>query len=329
MLNISATNLFSNKRVLIYNSTFSYKFVLSFGVLLGGHSSLGNITTYSAAYGLRTQNFIINLNLTAIELVKLVSIVEGLGQERTIVYFINSILSFSVAFKSTFTRYNRHLFFPAHFSVKIENVFKKFGILVLTKEEKHKIRLKKFLKKRKRFLLNSGKALLRKIFISSKWSYGFVSNASSFFQFADNVQHEKVKFGKVIGTFREKVKSFLDFYPFLPHYGVIGDHKSNYWIVNEFKMAKVPNSSVIDNFTKNALKSMYGIPGNACSLDTTLFFLMLTIGSYLLGFTKNILKFIFIDSDSTIKKSLTLVNNYIIKSNFFFKKFVLIPTLLE
>jgi hypothetical protein len=56
-------------------------------------------------------------------------------------------------------------------------------------------------------------------------------------------------------------------------------------------MAQVPNSSVIDSFSKKSLLSMYGIPGNACSIDSTLFFLSLTISNYLLGFYQQIFKF--------------------------------------
>jgi len=121
--------------------------------------------------------------------------------------------------------------------------------------------------------------------------YGFVSNSISFFNFVDNVLHEKIKFGKRLQGFEEKVKEFMDYYPFLPHYGFIGDHTKNYWVANEFKMAKVPHSSVIDNFSNRALLSMYGIPGNACSIDSTLFFLSLIISNYLLGFYQQIFKF--------------------------------------
>ena len=56
-------------------------------------------------------------------------------------------------------------------------------------------------------------------------------------------------------------------------------------------MAQVPNNSIIDNFSSKALLCMYGIPGNACSLDSTLFFLSLAVSNYLLGFYQQILKF--------------------------------------
>jgi hypothetical protein len=45
-------------------------------------------------------------------------------------------------------------------------------------------------------------------------SYGFVSNSITFFNFTDNVLHEKIKFGKMIQTFEEKIKNLIDFYPF-------------------------------------------------------------------------------------------------------------------
>jgi len=133
--------------------------------------------------------------------------------------------------------------------------------------------------------------ILRKVFVASRWRYGFVSNARTFFMFADNVVHERIKVGKILNKYQEKLKTFVDFYPFLPHYGFIGDHRQNYWIVNEFKMARVPNVSVIDPLTTKALFSMYGIAGNACSIDATLFFLILSISMYLTGFYHQILKF--------------------------------------
>merc|ERR1711877_44924 len=95
------------------------------------------------------------------------------------------------------------------------------------------------------------------------------------FLVAHNVLHEKVKFGKMINSFQEKVKSFVDFYPFLPNFGFIGDNRLNHWIVNEFHMAQVPNSSVVDAF----------------SIDSTLFFLILTVSNYLLGFYQHVFKF--------------------------------------
>merc|ERR1711959_333011 len=224
---------------------------------------------------------VLNLNLTIVELIKVLNTIKGLGFKRTIIYFINSTLNFRLSFKSSFEQYNKHLFFPA--SVKIQNVLKKFKLLLFNKPGLRKIKSAKTLaEKRKLFFLINGKNLLRKIFVASKWSYGFVSNASTFFSFAHNVLHEKVKFGKMINSFQEKVKSFVDFYPFLPN------NRSNHWIVNEFHMAQVPNSSVVDAFSTKALYTMYGIPGNSCSIDSTLFFLILTVSNYLLGFYQHV-----------------------------------------
>lgn len=45
-------------------------------------------------------------------------------------------------------------------------------------------------------------------------SYGFVSNARTFFKFTGNVLHEKIKFGKNIDTFKEKIENLVDYYPF-------------------------------------------------------------------------------------------------------------------
>ena len=58
-------------------------------------------------------------------------------------------------------------------------------------------------------------------------------------------------------------------------------------------MAQVPNNSVIDVFTTKALRSMYGIPANACSIDSSLFFLILTVSYYLLGYYHQTFKFSF------------------------------------
>jgi len=113
---------------------------------------------------------------------------------------------------------------------------------------------------------------LRKIFFSSKWSYGFLSNASTGYKFILNVLREKVKLFKTLNSFKTKVKNLVDYYPFLPHFGFIGDHRTNYWGVNEFHKVKAPTVSVLDNFSIKSLLSMYGIPGNACSIDTSIFF---------------------------------------------------------
>ena len=298
------------------NKSFSSKFVLQYGIHLGGHLQLLCVETSSIVFGVRTKNIILNLNLTIVELIKVLNTIKGLGFKRTIIYFINSTLNFRLAFKSSFEQYNKHLFFPA--SIKIRNVLKKFRLLLFSKPELYKIKnAKTLVEKRKLFFLVNGKNLLRKIFVASKWSYGFVSNASTFFSFAHNVLHEKVKFGKMINSFQEKVKSFVDFYPFLPNYGFIGDNRTNHWIVNEFHMAQVPNSSVVDAFSTKALYTMYGITGNSCSIDSTLFFLILTVSNYLLGFYQHVFKF---SSKTTLENNLK--QDYFLKKkkNYFFKK---------
>lgn len=168
----------------------------------------------------------------------------------------------------TFGYYNKHLFFSSN--LVILNIFRRFRALLISKKITRKIRKSLYFKQR--FFMKSGKSLLQKIFIASRWRHGFVSNACSFFAFADNVLHEKIKLGKILTGYEEKIKSFFDFYPFLPNYGVIGDHRLNYWIVNEFKMARVPNLSIIDPSTTKAFFSMHGLAGNACSIDSSLFF---------------------------------------------------------
>lgn len=295
------------------NNIFTSKFMLQYGIHLGGHIQLLQIETSSIVFGIRTKNTIINLNFTSLELSKVFNLIKSLGFNRAIIYFINSTLSFRLCFKYSFNKFNKHLFFPT--TPDIHNVFRKFKLLLFKKEELKFLKNK--LQKKQIFLLKSGKSLLRKIFVSSKWSYGFVSNSKTFFQFTDNVLHEKVKFGKKISSFQDKIEDFVDFYPFLPNYGFIGDHHRNYWIVNEFRMAQVSNSSIIDTFTTKALLSMYGIPGNSCSIDSTLFFLILTLSNYLLGFYQQVYKFCFKQNlESNIYKSHFLQS----KKNYFFKK---------
>merc|ERR1712100_502755 len=42
---------------------------------------------------------VLNLNLTIVELIKVLNTIKGLGFKRTIIYFINSTLNFRLAFK--------------------------------------------------------------------------------------------------------------------------------------------------------------------------------------------------------------------------------------
>lgn len=280
---------FQSEYKLKNNCFFTSKFMLQYGVQLGGHFRLMQAEASSIVFGVRTQNSIINLNFTSSELMKTFGIIKLLGFKRGVIYFINSIISFRLCCKYSFDKFNKHIFFPIH--ADIQNIFRKFQLLLLEKNDLKK--LKNIFKKKQIFLIKSGKNLLRKIFVSSKWSYGFVSNSKTFFRFADNVLHENIKFGKKLGAFQDKIEEFVDFYPFLPNHGIIGDHFANYWIVNEFRMAQVPNSSVVDTFTTKGLLGMYGIPGNACSIDSTLFFLILTISNYLVGYYQKIYKFCF------------------------------------
>lgn len=128
-----------------------------------------------------------------------------------------------------------------------------------------------YLRKYSAFLSLSGRRLLKKVFVISKWVNGFISNSFSFFRFVKNIIKEKVKIGQVLEKSLNEIEDIIDHYPLFPSYAVIGDHRQNYWIVNEFNRTKIPNSSVVDNFTTKALFSMYGIPGNACSIDTSTF----------------------------------------------------------
>lgn len=292
------------------NVNFVSKFILNSGIQLGGHLSLLKLTTTSVVFGSRFSTAVINVNSSFIEIRKVLRIIEGLGNARATIYFINSLLCMSAAFKKSFKYYNKHLFFPFKaqiYSFYNMNQFTKFF-------RKYRSRFYRFLSRKRFFLLKTGVFLLRKLFVCSKWVYGCLSNARSFSIFVHNVLHENIKIGKFIKTFRAKIRNFFDFIPRPPGYGFIGDHNQNYWIVNEFKKAKVPNSSFIDTLTTKGFFSMYGIPGNGASMDVSFFFLVLLINSYLSGYNSAILKFFY-------KKS-----NFITKINFrkefFFKKFV-------
>merc|ERR1712000_159141 len=97
-----------------------------------------------------------------------------------------------------------------------------------------------------------------------------------FLEFVKNVLSNTIKIGKNKNAYLTKINELVDFYPFLPNFSFVGDHRFNYWVVNEC-------------FTNKSLLSMYGIPGNACSMDSNLFFLLVAISSYLTGYNLNIL----------------------------------------
>ena len=80
------------------NNKFSSKFVVDYGIHLGGHLKLLALETSSVIFGIRTSNIIINLSFTTLELLKVLKSLEGLGFERAVIYFINSILSFRLSF---------------------------------------------------------------------------------------------------------------------------------------------------------------------------------------------------------------------------------------
>lgn len=271
-----------------YKDIFSSKFMLQYGIQLGGHIHLLNVETSSIIFGIRNFNIIINVNLTALEIVKVLKIVKNLGLKRSVIYFINSSKSFRLSFKNTFSSYNRHVFFPVN--EQIGNLLKKVKYLKVRRKKTSKQEYS-FLTKKEYFFLKSGKALLRKMFISSKWSFGFVTNQSTFFNLTKNLFRGKVKIGKNLAKIKTNQTKERDFFPFLPHYAFLGDHKTNYWVGNELQNSIIPTSSVVDTFTEKALFAMYGIPGNSCSIDATLFFLILTISNYLIGFYNQVLRF--------------------------------------
>lgn len=299
------------------NNKFTSKFMLKTGIHLGGHISLLDLTTTSVVFGLRNNNIIINLTSVSIELLKVLNLIEGLGYGRSIVYFINSILGFRLAFKNSFYTYNKHVFLPSFLGkLSMKNIFKKLYIGYL-KKYKHQTN-SIFLRKKLRFFEKSGQYLLRKVFACSKWSYGFISNSKTFVKNAENILYNKVKVGKLIINYKKKLFSSLDVYPFLPHYAFIGDHRLNFSVLNECKMSGVPTSSIIDTFSKKALHCFFGIPGNACSIDSSIFFLILLMSSYMLGYNQNIVKF----SYNLESKMNYLKNKFIFeKKNLFFKSF--------
>jgi hypothetical protein len=47
------------------------------------------------------------------------------------VYFINSTLSFRLSFKATYSKFNKHIFFPV--CTNIKNVFRKLNFLLIEK----------------------------------------------------------------------------------------------------------------------------------------------------------------------------------------------------
>ena len=209
------------------NVNFVSKFILNSGIQLGGHLSLLKLTTTSVVFGSRFFTAVINVNSSFIELRKVLRIIEGLGNSRATIYFINSLLCMSAAFKKTFQYYNKHVFFP--FKSRILDFYNMNQFTKLFR--KYKILFNRFLSKKRFFLLKTGVFLLRKLFVSSKWVYGSLSNARSFSTFVHNVLHENVKIGKFLKTFKSKIRNFFDFIPRPPGYGFIGDHNQNYWIV--------------------------------------------------------------------------------------------------
>lgn len=85
---------------------------MRFGLVLGGHLKLLQLTTSSVVFGVRAQNTVINFNLTAIELMKLSKIIENVAYGRGILYFINHIWSFRISMIKYYGLYNKHLFLP-------------------------------------------------------------------------------------------------------------------------------------------------------------------------------------------------------------------------
>lgn len=294
---------------LLNNTKFSSKFIFKYGLNLGGHVRFLDLTTSSILYGVRYFNSILNMSYSFLELSKVLKIIEGIGYGRGVIYVINSIVSLQSVFKSTYKSVNRNFFLPA--SAKIFNILKN---PVIFRYNFNQLFLNYSIKAL--FFYNLGISLIRKFFISSKWTYGFVSNSKGFYFFTKNVLHEIIKDGKFLDCYEKQVKDFFQIYPHLPQYGVIGDHRTNYWVVNEFTKAWVPNCSAVDTFTNKALYSFYGIPANGCSMDSTFFFLVMALMSYFIGYNKFILKF------NIVNFMYKNINFLKLKKNLYFKKFI-------
>lgn len=294
------------------NNKFSSKFFFKYGLNLGGHLRFLDLTTSSIVYGVRFFNSILNNNYSLLELSKVLKIIEGIGYDRGVIYVINSILSLQGIFKSTYGFFNKNIFLPL--SAKIFNPLKDPVIYRFNRKKIENLIANFELKSL--FFFTLGRTLRRKFFVASKWTNGFLSNNKGFYSFSQNVLHEKIKDGKMLEQFEGKVQDLFDIYPSLPQYGVIGDHRMNFWIVNEFTQAWVPNSSAVDNFTNKAMFSFYGIPANGCSTDSFFFFLSMSLMSYFAGYNRYILKFNLLNFICNKTKFLKH------SKNFYFRKFV-------
>ena len=95
---------------------------------------------------------------------------------------------------------------------------KKFKILLRRNIKKGGYKKSLFFNKKQAFFINSGISLLRKVFVSSKWSFGFISNSTGFLEFVKNVLSNTIKIGKNKNAYLTKINELVDFYPFLPNF---------------------------------------------------------------------------------------------------------------
>ena len=77
----------------------------------------------------------------------------------------------------------------------------------------------------------------------NKWTPGFLTNNKIFF---------------------DQLKKKLSF-PNLPHFGIIGDHNLNKYILKEFLKTNIPTSSCLDIYSENSELSVYNLIFNSHS----------------------------------------------------------------
>jgi hypothetical protein len=122
-----------------------------------------------------------------------------------------------------------------------------------------------------KYLLKQKKTLLEYIYNFSKWSPGFLTNNSIYF---NSLKH-KLKF------------------PRLPHFGFLNDFLLNYIALKEFKKIWIPYSTLNDITTFNITNVFYTLTSNGKSIDSTYFYLFNCLNSFYIGYHNEKLKFKF------------------------------------
>ena len=92
---------------------------------------------------------------------------------------------------------------------------------------------------------NTDSKYLESVFLFNKWTPGFLTNNNVFFN---------------------QLKKTLLF-PRLPHFGIIGDHNTNLYILKEFIKLNIPTSSCIDINSRITELSLYNLTFNGKSQE--------------------------------------------------------------